>query len=160
MGNDDPKSVSDDPKENEDSSNNESDGKEKFEADSNTKQDNTADQLVNTVSPGLNTGGIRLSTVGSLVNTATSEDMVGPSHSLEATHDEFFNNEDEPYVDLGNIPNSYAVSTTLHTRIHINHPLTNVIGDIQSSYNISTAIVNFVLPEEVNAAEDVEDKDM
>ncbi|GKA18697.1 putative ribonuclease H-like domain-containing protein, partial [Tanacetum coccineum] len=133
LGNDDPKSVSDDPKENEDSSNNESNGKEKSKDDSSTKQDNTADQPVNTASPGLNTGGIRLSTVGSSVNTATFKDMVGPSHSLEATHDEFFNDKDEPYVDLGNIPNSYAVPTTPYSRIHINHPLTNVIGDIQSS---------------------------
>ncbi|GKG01579.1 hypothetical protein Tco_0306284, partial [Tanacetum coccineum] len=89
-------------------------------------------QPVNTASSGLNTSVIRLNTVGSSVNTATPEDMVGPSHSLKATHNEFFNDEDEPDVGLGNIPNSYAVPTTLHTRIHINHPLTNVIGDIQS----------------------------
>ncbi|GJX53103.1 putative ribonuclease H-like domain-containing protein, partial [Tanacetum coccineum] len=132
MGNDDPNSISDDPKENEDGSNDESNGKEKSEDDSSTKQDNTADQPVNTASSGLNTGGIRLNTVGSSVNTATPEDMMGPSHSLEATHDEFFNDEDEPDVGLGNIPNSYAVPTTQHIRIHINHQLTNVIGDIQS----------------------------
>ncbi|GJT82822.1 putative ribonuclease H-like domain-containing protein [Tanacetum coccineum] len=120
IGNDDPKSISDDPKENEDDSYDESNGKEKSEDDSSTKQDNTADQPVNTASPGLSIGG-------------TPEDMVGPSNSLEATQFEFFNDEDEPDVDLGNIPKSYAVPTTPHTRIHINHPLTNVIGDIQSS---------------------------
>ncbi|GKD01663.1 retrovirus-related pol polyprotein from transposon TNT 1-94, partial [Tanacetum coccineum] len=106
MGNDNPKSIFDDPKENEDGSNNESNGKEKSEDDNSTKQDNTADQRVNTASLGLNTG---------------------------ATHAEFFNDEDEPNVDLGNIPIYYAVPTTPHKRIHINHPLTNVIGDIQSS---------------------------
>ncbi|GJR19223.1 putative ribonuclease H-like domain-containing protein [Tanacetum coccineum] len=132
MGNDDPKYVSDDPKENEDVSNDESNGKEKSEDDSSKKQDNTADQRINTASPGLNTGGIRLNTIGSSVNTATPEDMVGPSHSLEATHEEFFNDEDEPDVDLWNIPNFYAVPTTPYIRIHINHPLTNVISDIQS----------------------------
>ncbi|GKD01404.1 putative ribonuclease H-like domain-containing protein [Tanacetum coccineum] len=119
--------------ENEDSSNDESNGKEKLKDDSSTKQDNTADQSVNTASPGINTGGIGRNTIGSPVNTTTPEDMVGPSHSLKATHDEFLNDEDEPDVDLGNIPKSYAVPTTPHTRININHPLTNVIGDIQSS---------------------------
>ncbi|GKD30175.1 putative ribonuclease H-like domain-containing protein, partial [Tanacetum coccineum] len=84
MGNDDTKSIADDPKENENGSNDESNGKEKSKDDSSTKQDNTADQPVNTVN------------------------MVGPSHSLEATHDEFFNDEDEPDVGLGNIPNFYA----------------------------------------------------
>ncbi|GKD07212.1 putative ribonuclease H-like domain-containing protein [Tanacetum coccineum] len=133
MGNDDSKSVSNDPKENEDGSNDESNGKEKSEDDSSTKQDNTANQPVNTASPRLNTSGIGLYIVGSSVNTTTPEDMVGSSHSLEATHDEFFNDKDEPNVDLGNIPNSYAVPTTPHTRIHINHPFTNVIGNIQSS---------------------------
>ncbi|GKE44847.1 retrovirus-related pol polyprotein from transposon TNT 1-94, partial [Tanacetum coccineum] len=102
MGNDDPQFVSNDPKEKEDGSTDECNGKE------------------------------RLSTVGSSVNTATPEDMVGPSHSLEATHDEFFHDVDDTAVDLGNILNSYIVSTTPHTRIHINHPLTNVISDIQS----------------------------
>ncbi|GJS10313.1 retrovirus-related pol polyprotein from transposon TNT 1-94 [Tanacetum coccineum] len=127
MGNDDPKSVSDEPKENKDGSNDESNGKEQSQDDNSTKQDNIADQPVNTASSELNTGGIRLNTVGSSVNTATIEDMVGPSHSLESLHD-----EDDTEVDLGNILNFYTVPTTPHTRIHINHPLTNVIGDILS----------------------------
>ncbi|GKG50922.1 hypothetical protein Tco_0539046, partial [Tanacetum coccineum] len=65
-------------------------------------------------------------------NTATIEDMVGPSHSLEATHDESLHDEDDKEVNLGNILNFYTVPTTPHTRIHINHLLTNVIGDILS----------------------------
>ncbi|GJY11158.1 ribonuclease H-like domain-containing protein, partial [Tanacetum coccineum] len=51
-------------------------------------------------SPGFNTGSIELNTVDSSVNTATSEDMLGVNHSFEATHDQFFNDEDEPEVDL------------------------------------------------------------
>nr|GEW22663.1 hypothetical protein [Tanacetum cinerariifolium] len=36
---------------------------------------------------------------------------------------------DAPEVDLGNIPNSYRVLTTSHTRIHKDHPIKNVIGE-------------------------------
>ncbi|GJW01632.1 putative ribonuclease H-like domain-containing protein [Tanacetum coccineum] len=112
MGNKDPKSVFDDLKVHEDGSNDESN--------------------VNTASSGLNTGGIRINTIGSSVNTATSKDMVGPSHSLEATHDKSLHDADNTEADLGNILDSYTVPTTPHTRIHLNHPLTNVIGDILS----------------------------
>ncbi|GJW69207.1 putative ribonuclease H-like domain-containing protein [Tanacetum coccineum] len=53
---------------------------------------------------------------------------MGASHTLEATHVEFFSDEEEPKVDLGNITNSYTVPTTPHTRIHKDHPIMNVIG--------------------------------
>ncbi|GJR39186.1 putative ribonuclease H-like domain-containing protein [Tanacetum coccineum] len=117
MGNDVPKSISND----------ENNDKEKPKDDSNTKQDNTIDQSANTASPTLNTGGNKLNTVGSSVSIATPKDMVRPSYSFEATHFESFNDEDEPDVDLGNILNSYAVPTTPHTRIHKDHPIENVI---------------------------------
>ncbi|GKC41259.1 putative ribonuclease H-like domain-containing protein, partial [Tanacetum coccineum] len=58
---------------------------------------------------------------------------MGASHTLEATHVEFFNDKDEPEVDLGNITNSYTVPTTPNTRIHKDHPIENVIGDVKSS---------------------------
>ncbi|GKB80939.1 putative ribonuclease H-like domain-containing protein [Tanacetum coccineum] len=51
------------------------------------------------------------------------------SPTLEATHVEFFSDEDEPEVNLGNITNSYTVPTTPNTRIHKDHPIENVIGD-------------------------------
>ncbi|GJW02686.1 putative ribonuclease H-like domain-containing protein [Tanacetum coccineum] len=53
--------------------------------------------------------------------------------SLEATHVEFFNDEDEPEVDLGNITISYTVPTTPNTRIHKDRPIKNVISDVKSS---------------------------
>ncbi|GJY58968.1 putative ribonuclease H-like domain-containing protein [Tanacetum coccineum] len=89
--------------------------------------------MIKTSSPGFNTGSIELNTVDSSVNTATSKDMLGVNHSFEATHDQFFNDEDEPEVDLGNIPKSYAVPTTPNTRIHKDHLIKTVIGDMQSS---------------------------
>ncbi|GKF02952.1 putative ribonuclease H-like domain-containing protein, partial [Tanacetum coccineum] len=56
---------------------------------------------------------------------------MGASHTLEATHVEFFSDEDEPEVDLGNITNSYTVPTTPNTRIYKDHPIENVIGDVK-----------------------------
>ncbi|GJX81620.1 hypothetical protein Tco_0331101 [Tanacetum coccineum] len=53
--------------------------------------------------------------------------------TLEATHVEFFSDEDEPEVNLGNITNSYTVPTTPNTRIHKDHPIENMIGDVKSS---------------------------
>ncbi|GJV00763.1 putative ribonuclease H-like domain-containing protein [Tanacetum coccineum] len=74
---------------------------------------------------------------GPSVNTASSYDQdipkdmftMGASHTLEATHVEFFSDE----VDLGNITNSYTVPTTPNTRIHKDHPIENVIGDVKTS---------------------------
>ncbi|GKA26035.1 putative ribonuclease H-like domain-containing protein [Tanacetum coccineum] len=40
---------------------------------------------------------------------------------------------DEPEVNLGNITNSYTVLTTPNTRIHKDHLIENVIGDVKSS---------------------------
>ncbi|GKB78619.1 putative ribonuclease H-like domain-containing protein, partial [Tanacetum coccineum] len=141
VDNDEPKSPSDDQKQDEDGPNHENDDKDKPEDDSSPKEDNTARQHVNTASPEVNTGSFKLNTVDSSVNTASSNDpnrpkdmfTLGASHILEATHVEFFSDEDEPKVDLGNIPNSYPVPTTPHTRIHKYHPIINVIGDVKSS---------------------------
>ncbi|GJU65642.1 hypothetical protein Tco_1247477 [Tanacetum coccineum] len=46
---------------------------------------------------------------------------------------EFFSDEDELEIDLGNITNSYTVPTTPNTRIHKDYPIENVIGDVKSS---------------------------
>ncbi|GJZ39172.1 putative ribonuclease H-like domain-containing protein, partial [Tanacetum coccineum] len=132
VGNDEPKSANDDPKKDEEGPNNENEDKD----DSSPKEDNTADQPVNTASPKLNTGSLELNIVVSPVDTASPKDMLGATHSLEATHIKFFSDEDEPEVDLGNIPKSYPVPTTPNTRIHKDHPIENVIGQVQ--YSVQT----------------------
>ncbi|GKE47343.1 putative ribonuclease H-like domain-containing protein, partial [Tanacetum coccineum] len=66
-------------------------------------------------------------------NTASPKDKSGASPTSEATHLEYFNDEDELEVDLGNILSSYTVPTTLNTRIHKDHPIKNVISDVKSS---------------------------
>ncbi|GJV54278.1 putative ribonuclease H-like domain-containing protein, partial [Tanacetum coccineum] len=74
-----------------------------------------------------------LNTAESPNNIAASKDKSRASPACEATYLEYFNDEDEPKVNLGNITSSYTVPTTPYTRININHPLLNVIGDFQSS---------------------------
>ncbi|GJU45219.1 hypothetical protein Tco_1202485 [Tanacetum coccineum] len=141
VDNGEPKSAADDQKQVEDGPDNENDEKDKYEDDSSPKEVNTAGQHVNTASPEVNTGRFKLNTVDPSVNTASSYDqdspkdmfIMGASHTLEATHVEFFSDEDEPEVDLGNITNSYTVPTTPNTRIHKDHPIENVIGDVKSS---------------------------
>ncbi|GKD45221.1 photosystem I P700 apoprotein A2 [Tanacetum coccineum] len=58
---------------------------------------------------------------------------MGASHTFEATHVEFFSDEDQPEVDLGSITNSNIVQTTPNTRILKDHLVENVIGDVKSS---------------------------
>ncbi|GKA02502.1 putative ribonuclease H-like domain-containing protein [Tanacetum coccineum] len=141
VGNGEPKSVVDDQKQVEDGPHNESDEKDKSEDNSSPKEVNAAGQHVNTTSLEVNTGRFKLNTIDPSVNTASSNDQdspkdmfkLGASHTLEATHVEFFSDEDEPEVDLGNITNSYTVPTTPNTRIHKDHLIKNVIGDVKSS---------------------------
>ncbi|GJY45849.1 putative ribonuclease H-like domain-containing protein [Tanacetum coccineum] len=117
VGNGEPKSDADDQKQVKDGPDNENDEKDKSEVDSSPKEVNIAGQHVNTASPKVNTGRFKLNTVDLPVNTASSNDQdspkdmftMGASHTLEATHVEFFSDEDEPEVDLGNITNSYTI---------------------------------------------------
>ncbi|GJS73040.1 putative ribonuclease H-like domain-containing protein [Tanacetum coccineum] len=144
VGNGEPKSTVDDQNQVVDDPNNENDEKDKSEDDSSPKEVNTAGQHVNTASLDVNTGHFKLNTVDPLVNTASSynpdspKDMfkMGTSHTLEATHVEFFSDEDKPEVDLGNILNSYTIPTTPNTIIHKDHPIKNVIGDVKSFVQI------------------------
>ncbi|GJU39081.1 putative ribonuclease H-like domain-containing protein [Tanacetum coccineum] len=91
-------------------------------------QDNGIDdQQVNTASPEVNTGSRQVNTAVPEVNTATPEDLNGPIPTTEDTQVE------DQEIDLGNISPSYEVSSTPHTRIHKDHPIDHVIGDVQSS---------------------------
>ncbi|GJV79035.1 putative ribonuclease H-like domain-containing protein [Tanacetum coccineum] len=117
--NGEPKTADDAQKQVEDGPNNENAEQERFADDSSTKDVNAAGQHVNTASPDVNTGSLKLNVVGPSVNTASSNEQ-------DST-------EDEPEVDLGNITNSYIVPTTPNTRIHKDHPIDNVIGEVKST---------------------------
>ncbi|GKD36977.1 putative ribonuclease H-like domain-containing protein, partial [Tanacetum coccineum] len=125
VGNGGPKSAADNQKQVEDGLDKINDEKDKSNDDSSHKEVNAAGQHVNTASLEVNIGSFKLNTVDPSVSTA--------SHTLEATHVEFFSDEDEPEVDLGNITNSYTVPTTPNTRIYKDHPIENVISDVKSS---------------------------
>ncbi|GKF66222.1 hypothetical protein Tco_0192739, partial [Tanacetum coccineum] len=141
VDNGEPKSAADNQKQDGDGPYNENDAKDKSDDDSSPKEVNAVGQYVNTVSPDVTTGSFKLNVVGPSVNTASSYDQdspkdmftMGVSHTLEATHVEFFSDEDEPEVDLGNTLNSYTVPTTPNTRIYKDYQIINVIGDVKST---------------------------
>ncbi|GJW82415.1 retrovirus-related pol polyprotein from transposon TNT 1-94 [Tanacetum coccineum] len=141
VGNGEPKSTADDQKQDEDGPHNESDEKDKSDDDSSPKEFNAAGQHVNNASPEVNTSSFKHNTFDPVVNTASSYELdspkdmfkLGTTHTLETTHVEFFSDEDEPKVDLGNITNSYTVPNTPNTRIHKDYLIKNVIGDVKSS---------------------------
>ncbi|GKG33192.1 hypothetical protein Tco_0430702, partial [Tanacetum coccineum] len=92
---------------------------ERFSDDNNSKDVNVVGKQVNTASHDVNNGSPELNVVGQSVSTASPN--------------EEDNTEEEPEVDLGNITNSYIIPTTPNIRIHKDHPINNVIGDVQST---------------------------
>nr|GEV90376.1 putative ribonuclease H-like domain-containing protein [Tanacetum cinerariifolium] len=84
------------------------------------KDVNTVGPSINTASTNVNTGSLNINTVSLTVSTAT----------LKATHVDFFGDETE--VDMSNITNTCQVPTTPNTRIHKDHLLDHVIGDVPS----------------------------
>ncbi|GJV14275.1 putative ribonuclease H-like domain-containing protein [Tanacetum coccineum] len=70
-----------------------------------------------------------VNTTKSSINT--KPDMFSLEDNATATHADFFGNETE--VDMSNITTTYPVPSTPNTRIHKDHLLDHVIGDIQSS---------------------------
>ncbi|GKF12814.1 putative ribonuclease H-like domain-containing protein, partial [Tanacetum coccineum] len=53
-----------------------------------------------------------------------------PTAPLQSTYADFFG--DEPELDLSNIATTYPVPTTPNIRIHKDHSLNHVLGDVQS----------------------------
>ncbi|GKB33883.1 putative ribonuclease H-like domain-containing protein, partial [Tanacetum coccineum] len=119
VSNGEPKSAIDDQKQVEDGPDIENDEKDKSEDDSSPKEVNTVGQHVNTTSPEVNTGRFKLNTVNPSVNTASSNDhdspkdmfKFGASHTLEATHVEFFSDEDEPKIEPTSIVKALSDSS-------------------------------------------------
>ncbi|GJS32466.1 putative ribonuclease H-like domain-containing protein, partial [Tanacetum coccineum] len=98
----------------------------------------TAGPSINITSTNITTSSLNINTVSPTVTTArlngsqTEPNMfpLGDYATLEATHIDFFGDETE--VDMSNITTTYPVSSTPNTRIHKDHSLDHVIGDIQS----------------------------
>ncbi|GKF34627.1 hypothetical protein Tco_0107827, partial [Tanacetum coccineum] len=64
------------------------------------------------------------------INTEPNMFSLGDNATLEATHADFVGDEKE--VDTSNITTTYPVPYTPNTRIHNDHSLDHVIGDVQS----------------------------
>ncbi|GJY25991.1 putative ribonuclease H-like domain-containing protein [Tanacetum coccineum] len=87
----------------------------------NSAQDvNTAGPSINIARTNFNTGSLNINIVSPTVPTAL----------LESTCADFFGDESE--LDLSNIATTYPVPSTPTTRIHKDHSLDHVIGDMQS----------------------------
>ncbi|GJY71057.1 hypothetical protein Tco_0474760 [Tanacetum coccineum] len=88
--------------------------------DDSTQDVNTVGPSINTASTNDNTGSLNINTVSPTVTTASPED----------TYADFFGDETE--LNMSNITTTYLVPSTPNTRIHKDHSLDNVIGDVQS----------------------------
>ncbi|GJQ98587.1 putative ribonuclease H-like domain-containing protein, partial [Tanacetum coccineum] len=126
---------------------------------SSTPNINTVGPSINTASANFKTGSLNINTVGPSINTASANfktgslnintvsptvittrlnhsqnvfDMfsLGRSVTHEATHADLFGDVTE--MDISNLTTSYQVPTTPNIRIHKDHSLDHVIGDIQS----------------------------
>ncbi|GKA59191.1 putative ribonuclease H-like domain-containing protein, partial [Tanacetum coccineum] len=71
-----------------------------------------------------------VNTAGPSINTEPYMFSLGDNATLEATHADFFGDKTE--VNMINITTTYLVPSTPNTRIHKDHSLDHVIGDVQS----------------------------
>nr|GEV95465.1 ribonuclease H-like domain-containing protein [Tanacetum cinerariifolium] len=95
-------------------------------------ENNTKD--VNTVGPSINTASLNINTASPTVNTVRqSDNFFGADTDMRSL--------DVVEVDISKISTIYHVPTTPNTRIHKDHSLDNVIGDIQSGVQTRRMIV-------------------
>ncbi|GJV51688.1 ribonuclease H-like domain-containing protein [Tanacetum coccineum] len=118
--NDEPQPSSDAGKKDDEGVSQESGIDDQERPENSTQDVNTVGPSINTASTNVNTGSLNINIVSPTVTTAP----------LEATHADFFGDETE--VDMSNITTTYPVPSTPNTRIHKDHSLDHVIGDIQS----------------------------
>ncbi|GJX18407.1 putative ribonuclease H-like domain-containing protein [Tanacetum coccineum] len=116
--NDEPQPSSDAEKKDDEGVNKESRIDDQERPGNSTQDVNTARPSINTASINVNTGSLNINTVSPTVTTAP----------LEATHVDFFCDEVE--LDMSNITTTYLVPSTPNIRIHKDHSLDHVIGDI------------------------------
>ncbi|GKD07739.1 hypothetical protein Tco_1187424, partial [Tanacetum coccineum] len=71
-----------------------------------------------------------VNTAGLSINIEPKIFSLGDNATLKATHADFFG--DETKVNISNITTTYLVPSTPNTRIHKDHSLDLMIGDVQS----------------------------
>ncbi|GJV71087.1 putative ribonuclease H-like domain-containing protein [Tanacetum coccineum] len=119
--NDEPQPSSDAGKKDDEGVNKESGINDKERPKNSTQDVNTTRTSINTASTNVNTGSLNINIVSPTVTTAP----------LEATHANFFGDEIE--IDMSNITTTYLVPSTPNIRIHKDHSLDHMIGDVQST---------------------------
>ncbi|GJS07728.1 putative ribonuclease H-like domain-containing protein, partial [Tanacetum coccineum] len=103
---------------------------------------NTAGPSINTASTNINISSLNINTVSPKVTTTP----------LEAAHADFFGDEIE--LDMSNITNTYLVPTTPSIRIHKDHLLDHVIGNVQSGEELKRIVKALSDPSLVEAMQD------
>nr|GEW64537.1 retrovirus-related Pol polyprotein from transposon TNT 1-94 [Tanacetum cinerariifolium] len=94
------------------------DNQERPNAENSTKD-------VNIAGPNINTASLNISTASQTVNTVRqSDDFFGADNEMKSL--------DGVELEISNISTTYPVPTTPNTRIHKDHSLDNVIGNMQS----------------------------
>ncbi|GKB32645.1 putative ribonuclease H-like domain-containing protein, partial [Tanacetum coccineum] len=163
VGNGEPKSAADDQKQVEDGPDNENDEKDKSEDNNSPKEVNIAGQHVNTASPEVTTVRFKLNTVDPSINTASSSDTDSPKDMfiMGATHVEFFSDEDEPEVDLGNILNSYTIEPTSIAKALFDSSWVEAMQEELLQFKLQQCIIIGTIKEEVyvTATTDIKDPD-
>ncbi|GJZ10024.1 putative ribonuclease H-like domain-containing protein [Tanacetum coccineum] len=105
---------------------------------SSTLNINTVGPSINTASANFKTGSLNINIVSPTIITTRSNHpqyvsdifSLGDNATHEATYADLFS--DETGLDMSNITTSYQVLTTPNKRIHRDHSLDHVMGDIQS----------------------------
>ncbi|GJZ74812.1 putative ribonuclease H-like domain-containing protein [Tanacetum coccineum] len=118
--NDEPQPSSDAEKKDDEGVNKESGINDQERPENSTQDVHTAGPSINIASTNVNTGSLNINIVSPTVTTAP----------LEATHVDLFGDETE--LDMSNITTTCLVLSTPNTRIHKDHSLDHVIGDVQS----------------------------
>ncbi|GJY36691.1 putative ribonuclease H-like domain-containing protein [Tanacetum coccineum] len=118
--NDEPQPSSDAGKKDDEGVSQESGIDDQERPENSTQDVNNTGPSINTASTNVNTSSLNINTVSPTVTTAP----------LEATYADFFGDETE--LDMSNITTTYLVPNTPNTRIHKDHSLDHVIGDVQS----------------------------
>ncbi|GJY25543.1 putative ribonuclease H-like domain-containing protein [Tanacetum coccineum] len=133
--NDEPQPSSDAEKKDDESVNKESRIDDQERPKNSTQDVNTARPSINTTRPSINTASTNVNTGSLNINTISPTITTAP---LGATHANFFGDETKKY--MSNITTTYLVPSTPNTRIHKDHLLDHVIGDVQSGLHIRRMI--------------------
>ncbi|GKA80834.1 retrovirus-related pol polyprotein from transposon TNT 1-94 [Tanacetum coccineum] len=102
----------------------------------NTNRDSTASPSVSTAGPSINTASENINTSSPNINTASPIPNDSSMQSLENTgifDDAYDDREVGAEADLNNLETTMNVSPITTTRIHKDHPIDQIIGDINSA---------------------------